>query len=326
MTARNIYTIPPNLPFLDVLVAGLADRYGASGEPWTLSRVVVLLPTRRACRAFRDACLRLTDGRPLLLPRLLPIGDIDEDELGLGELTVLGPELEAPPAIPELRRRLLLTRLIRAQQAADKGPGHIPAEQAVRLAERLARLLDQVQAERLSFDRLTDLVPEEYARHWQLTLEFLGILTSHWPAILAEEDCIDPAERRNRVAQLRAEAWRSRPPDYPVVAAGSTGSVPATADLLATIADLPEGSVVLPGLDRELDDESWRQLAPSHPQYGLAQLLERLGVARADVADWRFPRGRSDAAWRDQGAPPARLRLIAETMRPAETTNAWVGV
>ncbi|MFQ5972365.1 MAG: double-strand break repair protein AddB, partial [Alphaproteobacteria bacterium] len=128
------------------------------------------------------------------------------------------------------------------------------------------------------------------------------------------------------VAQSRAEAWRLHPPDYPIVAAGSTGSIPATADLLATVADLPEGSVVLPGLDRELDDESWRQLGPSHPQYGLAQLLERLGVARADVPDWRFPGGRSDAAWRDQGAPPARLRLISETMRPAETTNAWIGV
>ena len=57
-----------------------------------------------------------------------------------------------------------------------------------------------------------------------------------------------------------------------MIAAGSTGSIPATGELLAAIAQLPNGMVVLPGLDRDLDEESWSDLDPGHPQYGMKQL------------------------------------------------------
>ena len=48
-----------------------------------------------------------------------------------------------------------------------------------------------------------------------------------------------------------------------MIAAGSTGSQPATRELLAVIAGLPQGAVVLPGLDREMDEESWSKLDPA---------------------------------------------------------------
>ena len=57
----------------------------------------------------------------------------------------------------------------------------------------------------------------------------------------------------------------TNPPKGPVIAAGSTGTVPATARLLKVIASLPNGAVVLPGLDYFLDDESWASLARSTP-------------------------------------------------------------
>jgi ATP-dependent helicase/nuclease subunit B len=73
--------------------------------------VTILLPARR------DAWLRATPegreaGTPLLLPRMRPIGDLDSDELTLADGTADGGTLEVPPAIPELRRRLLLTQLL----------------------------------------------------------------------------------------------------------------------------------------------------------------------------------------------------------------------
>ena len=49
--------------------------------------------------------------------------------------------------------------------------------------------------------------------------------------------------------------------DRPVIAAGSTGSIPATADLLRAIARLPRGALVLPGLDTSLDAETLRGAA-----------------------------------------------------------------
>src|SRR5580658_1561654 len=108
----RLYTIAADRPFLATLARGLVAT--AAGDPLRLARMTVLLPTRRASRSLREAFLRLTGegsdpGAPLLLPRMRPIGDLDSDELeiGAGDDT-----LAVPPAIPELRRRLLLTRLV----------------------------------------------------------------------------------------------------------------------------------------------------------------------------------------------------------------------
>ena len=317
-----VYTIPPGEPFVDALAAGLLRRHG--DDPMRLGRVTVLLPTRRACRSLREAFLRASGGAPLLLPAMRPLGDLDEEDLGLSEAdpgsadapAALAAEadtdvLTLPPAIPTLRRLLLLARLIR------RGPdGPREADQAVRLAAELARFIDQVQTERLSFDALDELVPEDYAAHWQTTLEFLKVVTAGWPAVLAAERCMDPAARRDRVITAQAARWRVAPPADPVIAAGSTGSIPATAELLEVVARLPAGAVVLPGLDREMDDETWVTLDPGHPQFGLKQLLERIAVDRGAVEVW--PTSVAAAGRRRE-----RERLISEAMRPAATTEAW---
>jgi ATP-dependent helicase/nuclease subunit B len=317
--AARLFTIPPGVSFVDALAAGLLAETG--GDPLALARYTILLPTRRARRALDDAFLRQSDGRPLLLPRTLPLGDLDPDEVALagadeGAALGEGPALaDLPPAIPGLRRQLLLTQAI--QTAGRAGGAPMSVDQATRLAAELARLLDQVQTEQLSFDRLRGLVPESYAAHWQITLRFLSILTEEWPKILAAEGCIDPAERRNRALALQADAWRQSPPADPVIAAGSTGSIPATATLLQVIADLPTGRVVLPGLDRDLDDETREAVLadPVHPQHGLCVLLRRLEVMPSAVR-----------AWPCQGLPSTpqpRARLIGEALRPAATTEKW---
>jgi len=300
----SVFTIPPGLSFVDILAAHLLAEAG--GDPLALAEMEVLLPTRRACRALSDAFLRLSGGRPLLLPRLKPLGDLDGEEADpAGD-----DPLDLAPAIAPLERRLTLTRLIIAQA----GSGHTPApDQAARLAGELGRLLDSVQGERLDFARLDTLVPDDYADHWRLTLDFLKILTQVWPAILAERGVLDGEDRLNRVMARRIEAWTAQPPRHPVIAAGSTGSRPATADLLAAVAALPRGRVVLPGLDQDMDEASWRALDPAHPQYGLKLLLARLGVERRAVAPL------SDAADPRAG----RIRLLTEALRPAGTCEAW---
>ncbi|ARJ64853.1 double-strand break repair protein AddB [Magnetospirillum sp. ME-1] len=301
-----VFTIPPGAAFVDTLAGHLLAEAG--DDPLALADMEILLPTRRACRAMSDAFLRLSGGRPLLLPRLRPLGDMDEEEM---ELSGADP-LDLPPAISPIERVLILARLILTAAKAQKG--HVPSpDQAVRLASELAKLLDSVQVERLDFAALARLVPEDYAGHWQLTLDFLKILTEAWPRILAERGVLDPEDRLNRVMAAQIESWRARPPAHKVVAAGSTGSRPATADLLAAVALLPAGRVVLAGLDREMDDESWAALDPAHPQYGLKALLARLGVERGTVRPLT-----PDVDLRQD-----RVRLLAEAMRPAATCEAW---
>ncbi|MFQ5984663.1 MAG: double-strand break repair protein AddB [Alphaproteobacteria bacterium] len=309
----KVWTIPPGVPFVDALAAGLLERDG--GEPLALARVTILLPTRRACRSVREAFLRQRGGQALILPRMRPLGDLGDEDIVLDdEAGETAENADLPPAISPMRRQLLLTRLILKWGEA----GAATADQAARLAAEFARLIDQVETERLGFDALAKLVPEDYAEHWQATLRFLKIVTEHWPAILAEQELVDPAERRNRALAALARRWRTRPPADPVVAAGSTGTVPATADLLAVIATLPKGEVVLPGLDHEADDATWQSLDETHPQYALKRLLERLEVDRGEVKAWPLPEGASLGF-----AHPARARFLAEALRPAATTDAW---
>jgi ATP-dependent helicase/nuclease subunit B len=221
MTARrtSVFTIAPEVSFLDALAEGLLARGGDS--PLALSRALVFLPTRRACRSLRDAFLRASAGRPLLLPRTLPLGDLDVDDLLLaGDGPAAGEGLadDVPPEVPRLHRQLHLARLIVSWTRASFGPAVAtrPGEdQAVRLAAELARFLDQVETEGLDFDGLADLVGGEHAAHWQTTLNFLGILTDRWPEVQALQGVIGPAERKRRLLLAQARAWAASPPLAP---------------------------------------------------------------------------------------------------------------
>lgn len=313
----TLYTVPPHVSFVDALAAGLLagrpvplDR----GDPLALSRVTVLLPTRRACRALQQAFVRAAPKQALLLPRIRPLGDVDEDEPGIGD----EDDEALPDAIAPLERRLQLARLIQklgetAAGAALAGAG--AADQASRLARALASLLDEIQIARLDPQALATLAPEDYAAHWQQVLDFLSIVTESWPRHLAEQRLMDPWERRDALLKKLAERWEAAAAPGPVIGAGSTGSVPATRDLLATVARLPRGAVVLPGLDTRADDETWAAIGPTHPQYALKVLLDHIGVARADVTPWPV----AEAG----GGRHARMRLVADAMRPAETITAW---
>jgi ATP-dependent helicase/nuclease subunit B len=318
--APAVYTIPAGQSFVDALAAGLLRRHADS--PDRLAAATVLLPTRRACRTLHAAFLRASGGAPLLLPRLLPLGDLDAEDL-LFEAPFAGgsaAEATVPPAISAVQRQLLLASCILSHSravAAELGAAEMSEDQAIRLAAELARLLDQVETEGLDFAALEGLVPEDYAAHWQITLRFLRIVTEEWPRILAGLGGVGPAERRRRLTEMQAAAWRRRPPADPVIAAGSTGSIPATAELLRTVAGLPQGSVLLPGLDLDSDEETWAEIRrdPGHPQYGMAQLLDRLNVERGHVG-----------LWAEDGLPrvdPARARFANLALRPPGATARW---
>jgi ATP-dependent helicase/nuclease subunit B len=316
---RRVYSIPAGVGFLDALAEAVLCE--TAGDPLTLASYRILLPTRRACRSLQESFLRLADGKPLLLPRLEPLGDIDAEELlfaGASDESDFGDtSLALPPAVAPLRRQLLLSRAILAARHNFAGRS-FTLDQAARLAAELQRLLDQMTTERVGFDKLHGLAGE-HAEHWQHTLNFLEVLSKAWPEMLAIEQALDPADRRNRLLAAEAERLARDPPASPLIAAGSTGSIPATADLLAVIAALPQGRVVLPGLDRHWDAETWAAIEedPFHPQHGMAQLLRRIGLRPDEVEDW--------PSKLVPEAPPSRARLLAEALRPAETTESWRG-
>ncbi len=329
--AARVFTIPPSAPFLPTLIEALIGGrlgFAAAADPLALASVTLYLPTRRACRLARDAFLDVLKDDAAILPRIVAIGDIDEDEIAFAEAAtgdIAAEALALPEALDGLERRLLLTRLVSEWAAAPqlRGAAGIPLvaqtpAAACALADDLARLIDDMTMRGVSWDRFDELVPEQFDEYWQLTLRFLQIAREQWPQILKGRNCIEAAERRDQL--IKAEAARlARKTDGPVIAAGSTGSIPSTAELIATIARLPHGSVVLPGLDTDLDENAWRLIAgdegksiapaPGHPQFAMQALLTRIGVGRDAVEILAKPSGRE--------------RLISEALRPAPTTDMW---
>jgi ATP-dependent helicase/nuclease subunit B len=316
----NLFTIPPGAAFADELARGVLARY-AGDDPFQLSRALILLPTRRAIRALSEAFARVSPERVAVLPRMRALGDFDDAPSLLEDdsddvTRELGADLPAP--LKPFRRELLLAKLIQrwslklAEQEEARTLGATTPAHALKLARDLAALLDQATAEGLAWDKLKSIVPHELSRHWEKTLEFLGLLTQSWPEILKDEKASDPAAHRDAALRRAAAKWKETPPDFPVIAAGSTGSVPATAELLRAIAYMANGAVVLPGIDLELDREAWEATEAGHPQHGMRQLLAKMDATRGDVE-----------AWTPRRPGAARMRLLAEALRPAATTPAW---
>ncbi|HEY6916207.1 MAG TPA: double-strand break repair protein AddB [Allosphingosinicella sp.] len=319
----TVYTIPPHRAFADALAAGLLALHGK--DKLALSRGAILLPNNRAVRAVSDAFVRRSEGG-LLLPRLVPIGDPDIEERIGGALEPMDGE-PVPPAVSPMTRRMILASLVERHVPGSDAAG------ALRLADDLARTLDQLHVEEVDPARLRDVAADlpDLSAHWQLSLDRLRLILEAWPRRLAEMGRIDLADRRNRLLHRVAARWRAAPPPGFVVAAGITVAAPAVARLLGVVARLPDGMAVFPGLDIEMPQAEWDALGPhkpdpvtgararpleTHPQYQLKRLLDGMGVGREEVVPWRWGGGHD--------SPAARGRAIANAMAPARFTGKWL--
>src|SRR5947208_14811868 len=243
----RVFSVPLSAPFLRTVLAALVDGrlvdgFEARTHPERLALATLYLPTRRAGRMARKIFLDELKSDALLLPRIVALGDIDEDELAFAEHTqhfTGAAPLDVPPTLGELQRRLTLARRVAAWA---KGPVLAPLvvggpASTLALAGDLARLMDDMATRGVGWDALDALVPDQLDQYWQHSLEFLRIARQSWPAHLQEIGKIEPALRRDLL--IAAEASRlSANHEGPVIAAGSTGSMPATAKFLQAVSAL----------------------------------------------------------------------------------------
>src|ERR1700760_1815105 len=181
----RVFSVPPSVPFLRCVIAALIDGrlvegFEARSDPAKLAEATLYLPTRRAMRVAREAFLDELKSDAAVLPRIVALGDIDEDELASAEeaeqLSATAP-LDIPPKLGELERRLTLARLVGAWAASEaSGPLVVggPAS-TLALASDLARLMDDMVTRGVSWEALDDLVPDQLDQYWQYSLDFLRI-------------------------------------------------------------------------------------------------------------------------------------------------------
>ncbi|MEM1382876.1 MAG: PD-(D/E)XK nuclease family protein [Pseudomonadota bacterium] len=305
---HRLFAVAPGESFADRFAAGLWARIGRD-PPDAMARVTVILNTARGLRAVEEA-LAHHAGSTAFLPKLVLIGDIG---------ALVRDALPLPSVVDPLRRRLHLIRLVAGYLSA--APGRAPLSAAPDLAESLAQLLDELQENGTEPGMLDRIAADQglsaaSAAHWRETLRFLDIIRRAWPEILAEDEggAVDPGTARRRASEAVVAAWQTRPPAGPVIAAGSTGSRGPTATVLAAVAGLPQGAVVLPGFDAAMDPDVWQTAGPEHPYAPFRPLLDQLGLQPGDAR-----------AWAPSPAKPSpRLILLSQALRPAPVTDAWI--
>ncbi|MGH6861146.1 MAG: double-strand break repair protein AddB, partial [Phyllobacterium sp.] len=194
--SARIFSIAPGTPFLPALVdalrsGGLIPGFPADpNDPMALAQATIYVPTRRAARTLRSLLVEKSPVRSAILPVIRPLGDVDEDaamfDMGSDALFDLLPPIGAT------ERLLLLARLVRPWR--ERLPQHvrdlfgneeiaIPATtaDAIWLARDLAGLMDQVETEAAGWETLSNIISEDLPNWWQVTLDFLNIVTRLWP-------------------------------------------------------------------------------------------------------------------------------------------------
>jgi ATP-dependent helicase/nuclease subunit B len=342
----NVYSIAPGANFARALVrailGGGLDLPVAGDDPFALADLLIYVPTQRIRRVLELEFERAVAPRATLLPAIHALGEPHEEIV-----PEPGEDLD-----PHTSRRLVsaserqfrlyplvrgwLDRLTRERRDGDmiafpvEGRSGTVAE-AFRLAGALGQLIDELAIEGLPLSALATIAPADFDpsahdEYWAMTREFLALAASEWPAMLDALGMEDQQARRQRLLGEQAERLRTAAASRPVIVAGSTGSVRATAQLMRVVARLDRGAVVLPGLDMTLGttsgDTGWDRVGDesaslasrfAHPQASLKRTLAVIGIDRLDVQP--LDNGSS--------ANAARNAFISEALRPAETTGLW---
>ncbi len=295
-----MFGVPPGADFPAAVVASVLNRM-ADASPEALARVRIFVNTQRMRRRLVTL---FQNGPARLLPRI-------------GLITDAGrfiPTTDLPQVAPALQRKLELAKLI--EPLLESGAAPAPRSALFDLADSLAALLDELHSEGVPPERILGLDVGDHSEHWVRSQQFLGIVQTY----LAESGASfqDVEARRRTAMEMQTDAWRSAPPETPVLVVGSTGSRGTTFELMKSAASLPQGAVILPGFDAGTPERVWKLLFDAerpledHPQYRFAALLNALDLAPSAVSLW--PANVPDAA---------RNRLISLSLRPAPVTSQW---
>ena len=276
-------------------------RLNAHKPPETMARITLYLNTSRMLRRIRSM---FDDQGARFLPRLRLVTDLGRD-----------PMAGLPPAVSPLQRRLELTQLVGRLMA--KAPDFAPGTAVFDLSDSLAGLMEEMHGEGIHPSALEvhDLA-ENHAAHWERSLAFIRIAARFF-----DDDSQPDAEARQRtIIEKLAARWNGSPPPDPVIVAGSTGSRGATQLFMQAVARLPQGALILPGVDFDMPDSAWNSLcsgpnpAEDHPQFRFLRLAQALELTPRDIQPW------PGAAAPD----PERNRLISLALRPAPVTDQWM--
>jgi len=318
--AENLFTIPADQDFVRAIAQNILSK--TKGDPLSLADYTIILPSSDACRNLKATLQELSEDKILILPEIKTPKDISSEDAGLkfpNDLKLAKEILNLPPAISPLQRKILLSKEILNIPELAAAP-----QNAIRLASELGRFLDQLHDENIEVSKLQKFLEETPGENLENAKKLFTLLSDTWPKTLKKAGKTEPVIHKNTILNAQAKYWEKNPTEKPVIIAGFSHPSLSIVSLIKSIADLPNGSVVFPDLNTEIDPESWTHLEESHPQYGIKKTLEALEQGLNVVTRWPTTAFQKNARSPNlKNTSKSRRRLLEEALRPAETSEKW---
>ncbi|WP_370931345.1 double-strand break repair protein AddB [Bartonella sp. DGB1] len=334
---QKVFSIPFGVDFLSQLADSLINNEIIDGvgelfkDPIKVSDITIYLPTHRAVRQLKEIFIQKNIGGSSFLPNIRALTDIDDNLIFFSDDQ--SEVLQLPPVIENQERLIELAKLIHhwyinlpdtIKQLYGSKELFLPSNFAdcILIARDLAEFLDLIQSYEIEWDNLENINLGLSSEWWNLTWEFLSIISKYFPAILAEKNRLDPIDWRLKLLELERKRLTTIGKNNIVIAAGFMSLFPALDRFLKDISCLPNGAVILPAMDNNLDDYSWEKLNHTdtdnpavfcHPQKSIYQLLTNLNMLRADVVELGLTSKQL----------LKRSKIVTEIFRPSDTTELW---
>ncbi|MCT4575672.1 MAG: PD-(D/E)XK nuclease family protein [Alphaproteobacteria bacterium] len=287
-----IYNIPFGIDFCDFLADELLEK--TNGDVIELSKYLVILPTSRSVRNLISAFSAKTTN--MILPQIISLNMFDEESISILTNT------DIPQSISDIKRCFVLSNFILEDSGFE-----LNKSQSIKLAYELGSLMDKIETENLSIDNLDSIVPEDFSKHWQLTLDFIRNIYNFWEAYLEKENLISKAKQRNLILEKQSNIWKQENTDKNIIIAGFSSTIPSMLKLIKTVYSLKNGTIILQGLDRSLDFSNINEI---NYNFGNHEIINFLNIDKNEVKDLTSKLSK-------------RQKLTSLSMLPANKITKW---
>lgn len=250
-----LFTIPLSAPYLKTLAHGIIDRFPQKIR----QNATVILPSHRAVLSLQKVFT--SDFKNIVLPKIVTISDFYKDVLYQHVKGQVDLDKNPNRVIGNTQRIHLILMVLKKKQ-----PGK-SYDLLIDLSQSIASLLDECILSGLGsrkiasyFEDLSDIKPHQKIFYSTIT-RYYEHLTKNNLIEKTQQNFNDIAD----AAQLLEDTYfKSGTLPYPIILAGTTGTIPAVQKLGKTLLSLESGYVVLPGL--QLSDQEYPMTHPLHTQ------------------------------------------------------------
>ncbi len=248
----RVFTVNVDESFFNVLVQHIFSEY----EREKIPEIKIILPCKRDVIALLSAFKNYNAKKCIILPEIVSLEDIDEEDLILN--------LDRVKVINPTKRMLLLIQFI--LEWNRKNNDNFPID----LAYSLPSLLDKIQS-----TQTTDCY--QFDEHSKKIENFISLLIESWNKILKDLGVVDILEHKSDYINNMIISLQK---DQHIIFVG----IGKDKSLIKAIYDLPFGKIILPNLNLKIKEKDWQSLDKKHYQYCLKDLLDYLKVDRRDVS------------------------------------------